>query len=205
VAAAVTVLVVATVLVHAVWLVRLPVAGQVADPALPLVLAVAFRRPAWGPVVGAATGFLQDLLFGGSLGLFTLAKLLVAQGGALLARSVLIDQPLLPWVATAAATVVHQVTVVLVLRVGGLLPLGPTLGAPLLIQVSLNLAAAVPAFALVYRVLRPPLPPMRWRLVSQTAAGAWGREPEAVGRPAERRPAERAATVGRSGARRDGR
>jgi len=150
-------LLVATELVHSVWLVRLPVAGQIIDPALPLVIAIAFRRPAWGPTVGLGVGLLQDLLFGGSLGLYALVKLLVGYGAAALGRVLLVDQPALPWVITAVATLLHQVVLVLVLAVAGLLPVGlADLGAPLLAQVALNLVAVWPAFALARLLLRGP-------------------------------------------------
>ncbi len=149
-------------LVHSVWLVRLPLWGQVADPAIPLVIAIAFRRPDWGLWVGLGTGLLQDLLFGGSLGLFALAKLLVGQGAAIVGRTVLIDQPLLPWATTAGATVVHQATLTLVLGVTALLPVSPAaMGVPLLAQVGINLLMVWPAFALtrlVFRVPRGPRP-----------------------------------------------
>src|SRR3972149_2580171 len=35
-----------TELVHSVWLVRVPVWGQIPDPAIPLIIAISFRRPA---------------------------------------------------------------------------------------------------------------------------------------------------------------
>jgi len=150
-------LVLFTGLVHSVWLVRFPVAGQVIDPSLALVLAIAFRRPAWGPTVGLGTGLLQDLLFGGSLGLYALVKLLIGQGAAVLGRTMLVDQPALPWVMTAAATVIHQLVLVLVVAVTGLLPVGlEDLGAPLAAQVGLNLVAVWPTFALVGLLLPGP-------------------------------------------------
>ncbi len=153
-------LLILTELVHAVWLVRLPVLGQMADPALPVVIAVAFRRPAWGPVVGLGAGLLQDLLFGGSLGLFALPKLLVGQGAAMVGQAMLTDQPLLPWIATAAAVVGQQLVLSLVLAVTGLLPVRlADLGGPLAVQVALTLVAAWPAFAVVRLILRRPQVP----------------------------------------------
>lgn len=150
-------LVLVAALVHSVWLVRVPVAGQVMDPFVPLVLAIAFRRPAWGATVGLGVGLLQDLLFGGSLGLYALVKLLLGQGAAVLGRTMLVDQPALPWVMTAVGTVLHQVVLLLVVTVTGALParLGD-LGAPLLAQVGLNLLAVWPTFALVRLLLRGP-------------------------------------------------
>ncbi|MDQ7849245.1 MAG: hypothetical protein QN152_09160 [Armatimonadota bacterium] len=137
-------------LVHSVWLVRLPLWGQVADPAIPLIVAVALRRPGWGPLVGLGAGLLQDLLFGGSVGLVALAKLVVGQVAGVLGRTVLVDQPLLPWAITALATVLHQGALAAVLAVTGLLPVSPAIfGRPLLGQVALNLLAVWPAFAAV--------------------------------------------------------
>src|SRR3970282_780122 len=126
-----------TELVHSVWLVRVPVWGQIADPAIPLIIAISFRRPDWGPVVGLGVGLLQDLLFGGSLGLFALSKLIVGHGAGVLGRTVLVDQPLLPWIVTALATVLQQVILVIVLAVTDLL-------------------AVVPAFAVTRLLLRAP-------------------------------------------------
>ena len=143
-------LLVAAALVHSAWLVRLPVEGQIVDPALPLLIAIAFRWPQWGPLAGLGAGLLQDLLFGGSLGLFALAKLLVGQGAAVLGRTVLVDQPLLPWITTAAATVVQQIVLGIVLVITDLLPVSVgDFGRPLLAGIGLNLLAVWPAFALV--------------------------------------------------------
>ncbi len=137
-------------LVHSVWLVRLPLWGEVADPAIPLIIAVALRRPGWGPVVGLGAGLLQDLLFGGSVGLLALAKLVVGQVAGVLGRTVLVDQPLLPWAITALATVLQQGVLAVVLAVTGLLPVAPAVfGRPLLGQLALNLLAVWPAFAVV--------------------------------------------------------
>ncbi len=144
-------------LIHSVWLVRIPVWGQVADPAIPLIIAISFRRPNWGPVVGLGVGLLADLLFGGSLGLFALAKLLVGYGAGVLGRTILVDQPLLPWIVTALATVLQQLILGIVLAVTELLPVSfGTFGRPLLAQVALNLLVVWPAFAATGLLLRPP-------------------------------------------------
>ena len=146
-----------TELVHSVWLVRVPVWGQIADPAIPLIIAISFRRPDWGPVVGLGVGLLQDLLFGGSLGLFALSKLIVGHGAGVLGRTVLVDQPLLPWIVTALATGLQQVILVIVLAVTDLLPVSfGAFGRPLLAQVGLNLLVVWPAFAALRLLLRAP-------------------------------------------------
>src|SRR3972149_1425540 len=111
-----------TELVHSVWLVRVPVWGQIPDPAIPLIIAISFRRPDSGPGGELGVGLLQDLLFGGTLGLFALSKLIVGHGAGVLGRTVLVDQPLLPWIVTALATVLQQVILVIVLAVTDLLP-----------------------------------------------------------------------------------
>src|SRR3989304_1131650 len=72
--------------VHSGWLVRVPVWGQIPDPAIPLIIAISFRRPDWGPVVGLGVGLLQDLLFGGGPRLFALAQLLLGPGPGGVAR-----------------------------------------------------------------------------------------------------------------------
>lgn len=141
-------------LVHSAWLVRLPVFGQVIDPALPLIVAVGFARPSWAPLAGLGAGLLQDLLFGGSLGLFALSKFLVGQGAGALGR-VLVPQRALPWMVTAGATVAHQLMLALVLLVTGLLAVAATdFGRPLLAQVLANLIAVVPVFAAVRALFR---------------------------------------------------
>jgi len=156
-------------LVHSVWLVRFPLWGQVADPAIPLIVAVALRRPGWGPVVGLGAGLLQDLLFGGSVGLLALAKLVVGHVAGVAGRTVLVDQPLLPWATTALATVLQQGVLAAVLAVTGLLPVSSAaFGWPLLGQVVLNMLAVWPAFAAVrwlWRGPRMPGPSERYRAV----------------------------------------
>src|SRR3989304_2881489 len=92
-----------TELVHSVWLVRVPVWGQIPDPALPLIIAISFRRPDRGPVVGLGVGLLQDLLFGGSLGLFALSKLIVGHGAGGLGRAGPVGQPRLPRLSSTLA------------------------------------------------------------------------------------------------------
>jgi hypothetical protein len=160
---ALAILLIATELVHSAWLVRIPLGGQVADPVLPLIIAIAFRRPEWGPLAGLGAGLLQDLLFGGSLGLFAFPKLLVGQGAAVLGRILLIDQPLLPWVVTAAATVVHQIVLAIVLLVTDLLPVtAADFGRLLLLQEAANLLAVWPAFALVRAAAYLGRRPRRW-------------------------------------------
>ncbi len=148
-------LIILTELVHSAWLVRLPIFGQVIDPAVPLIIAVAFARPSWAPLVGLGAGLLQDLLFGGSLGLFALSKFLVGQGAGALGR-VLVEQRALPWLVTAGATLAHQVILSLVLLVTGLLPVAAAdFGRPLLAQVLANLIVVWPAFAAARALFRP--------------------------------------------------
>lgn len=149
------ILVILTELVHSAWLVRLPIFGQVIDPSLPLIIAVGFARPGWGPLAGLGAGLLQDLLFGGSLGLFALAKFLVGQGAGALGRTILVEQPALPWIVTAGGTVIHQVILSLVLLITGLLPVAlGDFGRPLLVQILVNLFAVLPAFAAVRALFR---------------------------------------------------
>ncbi len=148
-------LIILTELVHSAWLVRLPIFGQVIDPAVPLIIAVGFARPSWAPLAGLGAGLLQDLLFGGSLGLFALSKFLVGQGAGALGR-VLVEQRALPWLVTAGATLAHQVILSLVLLVTGLLPVAAAdFGRPLLAQVLANLIVVWPTFAAARALLRP--------------------------------------------------
>ncbi len=144
-----TLLIILAELIHSAWLVRLPIAGQVIDPGLVLIVAVGFARPSWAPLAGLGAGLLQDLLFGGSLGLFALCKFLLGQGTAALGR-VLVEQRGLHWLVTAGATVAHQVILAVVLLVTGLLPVAAAdFGRPLLAQVLANLIAVIPVFVAV--------------------------------------------------------
>jgi hypothetical protein len=150
-----TLLIILTELIHSSWLVRLPIVGQVIDPNLALIVAVGFARPSWAPLAALGAGLLQDLLFGGSLGLFALSKFLVGQGTGALGR-VLVEQRGLPWLVTAGATVVHQLILAAVLVVTGLLPVAAAdFGRPLLAQVLANLIAVVPVFGAVRALFRP--------------------------------------------------
>ncbi len=135
--------------VHAAWLVRLRVAGAAPDPLLALAVGVGVLQGAErGAVVGAAAGLLQDLLSGGGpLGVYGLSKLVVGFGSGLFERSIYLDNPLLPAVATAAGTVVSEVVLLAVAAVIGL-ALGPwpTELARIAAQVVLNSALAPAVF-----------------------------------------------------------
>ncbi|MBI2200730.1 MAG: rod shape-determining protein MreD [Armatimonadetes bacterium] len=91
-------------LVQTAWLVRMPIAGAVMDPVLVLAVATGILRGAEsGAVVGLAGGLLQDLLSGGPLGMHGLSKLVVGFGSGLFERSIYIENPFLPAVATASS------------------------------------------------------------------------------------------------------
>jgi rod shape-determining protein MreD len=145
--------VVLAAVVHAAWLARLRVAGAAADPLLALAVGVGVLQGAErGAVVGTAAGLLQDLLSGGGpLGVYGLSKLVVGFGSGLFERSIYLDNPLLPAVATAAGTVVSEVTLVILAAVIGLAP-GPWPAelARIAAQVVLNSALA----PLVFRGIR---------------------------------------------------
>lgn len=97
-------------LVQAAWLARVQISGAVLDPLLPFAVAVGILRGAEsGAVVGLAAGLLQDLLSGGPLGVNGLSKLVVGFVSGLFERSIYIENPLLPAVATFVGTVLGEV------------------------------------------------------------------------------------------------
>lgn len=148
-------------LVQAAWLARVEISGAILDPLLPIAVAVGVLRGAEsGAAVGLAGGLLQDLLSGGPLGLNGLIKLVVGFASGLFERSIYIENPLLPAVATFAGTLLSEL---LLLVVGQVIGLGarPSLDAVprALVQAAMNSAVAPFLFRGVkrieYRLERP--------------------------------------------------
>lgn len=108
-------------LVQTAWLSRIEISGAILDPLLPIAVAVGILRGATsGAVVGLAGGLLQDLLSGGPLGVNGLTKLVVGFASGLFERSIYIENPLLPAVATFAGTLLSEILLVVVGQVTGL-------------------------------------------------------------------------------------
>lgn len=108
-------------LVQTAWLARIEISGAILDPLLPIAVAVGILRGATsGAVVGLAGGLLQDLLSGGPLGVNGLTKLVVGFASGLFERSIYIENPLLPAVATFAGTLLSEILLVVVGQVTGL-------------------------------------------------------------------------------------
>lgn len=108
-------------LVQTAWLSRIEIWGAILDPLLPIAVAVGILRGATsGAVVGLAGGLLQDLLSGGPLGVNGLTKLVVGFASGLFERSIYIENPLLPAVATFAGTLLSEILLVVVGQVTGL-------------------------------------------------------------------------------------
>lgn len=108
-------------LIQAAWLARLEISGAILDPLLPIAVAVGILRGATaGAAVGLAGGLLQDLLSGGPLGVGGLIKLIVGFASGLFERSIYIENPLLPAVATFAGTLLSELLLVIVGQVTGL-------------------------------------------------------------------------------------
>jgi rod shape-determining protein MreD len=144
--------VVAAALVQTAWLARLQISGAVLDPLLPLAVGVGILRGAEsGAAVGLAAGLLQDLLSGGPLGLFALSKLVVGFVSGMFERSIYIENPLLPAIATAAGTLFAELLLVIVGLVAGLGSQPWTVAIPrVAAQAALNSALA----PLVFRGVR---------------------------------------------------
>jgi len=146
--------VVAAALVHVAWLSRLEISGAILDPLLPIAVAVGILRGAVsGAVVGTAGGLLQDLLSGGPLGVNGVAKLVVGFASGLFERSIYIENPLLPAVATFAGTLLGEILLFVVGQVTGLGPerVSGVLGRAL-VQAALNSAAAPLLFRAVRKI-----------------------------------------------------
>ena len=137
--------VVMVALVQAAWLARAQVLGAALDPLLPLAVGMGILRGAEsGAVVGVAAGLLQDLLSGGGpLGVNALSKLVVGFASGLFERSIYIENPLLPAIATFVGTLLGEVLLVIVALVVGLgVPSTSALVAKMIMQAILNSAIA---------------------------------------------------------------
>lgn len=132
-------------LVQAAWLARVQVWGAILDPLVPLIVGVGILRGAEsGAVVGVAAGLLQDLLSGGGpLGVNGLSKLVVGFASGMFERSIYIENPLLPAIATFIGTLLGGVLLVIVALLVGLgVPPWPAIVARLIVQAVLNSAIA---------------------------------------------------------------
>lgn len=142
---------IAAALIHSTWLVRLQIWGAVLDPLWPLVVAVGVLRGSEaGAVGGISAGLLQDLLGGTTLGVNGLGKMVVGFTAGLFERSIYVEDPLLPAVATFAATVAGESLVRLIVVLARLGPVPwPAVVPEILVQGALNGAVAPLAFRLV--------------------------------------------------------
>lgn len=131
-------------LVQSAWLARVEISGAMLDPLLPIAVAVGILRGAeYGAAVGLAAGLLQDLLSGGPLGVNGVTKLVVGFASGLFERSIYIENPLLPAVATFVGTLLSEVLLIAVGRVTGLGAEGVPVAVPrALTQAVLNSAIA---------------------------------------------------------------
>ena len=137
--------VVMVALVQAAWLARAQILGAALDPLLPLAVGMGILRGAEsGAVVGVAAGLLQDLLSGGGpLGVNGLSKLVVGFASGLFERSIYIENPLLPAIATFVGTLLGEVLLVIVALIVGLgAPSASALAAKMIVQALLNSAIA---------------------------------------------------------------
>ncbi len=109
-------------LVQAAWLARAQVFGAALDPLLPFAVGMGILRGAEsGAVAGVTAGLLQDLLSGGGpLGVNGLSKLVVGFASGLFERSIYIENPLLPAIATFVGTLLGEALLVIVALIVGL-------------------------------------------------------------------------------------
>ncbi len=132
---------VAVALAQAAWLARVQLSGAALDPLLPFTVGMGILRGAEsGAVVGVAAGLLQDLLSGGGpLGVNGLSKLVVGFASGLFERTIYIENPLLPAIATFVGTLLGEVLLVIVALIVGLgVPPWPALVAKMVVQAILN-------------------------------------------------------------------
>src|SRR5438093_11917233 len=130
-------------LVRAAWLARAQVLGAALDPLLPLAVGMGILRGAEsGAVVGVAAGLLQDLLSGGGpLGVNGLSKLVVGFASGLFERSMYIENPLQPAIATFVGTLLGEVLLRIVrLIVGQGEPSASALAGRMIMQALLHSA-----------------------------------------------------------------
>ncbi|HVH31615.1 MAG TPA: rod shape-determining protein MreD [bacterium] len=139
-------------LVQVAWLARVQVWGAILDPLVPLIIGVGILKGAEnGAVVGVAAGLLQDLLSGGGpLGVNGLSKLVVGFASGMFERSIYIENPLLPAIATFVGTLLGGVLLVIVALLVGLgVPPWPAVVARMIVQAVLNSAIAPVLFRTV--------------------------------------------------------
>ncbi len=132
-------------LVQVAWLARVQVWGAILDPLVPLIVGVGILKGAEsGAVLGVGAGLLQDLLSGGGpLGVNGLSKLVVGFASGMFERSIYIENPLLPAIATFIGTLLGGVLLVIVALLVGLgVPPWPAIVARMILQAVLNSAIA---------------------------------------------------------------
>src|SRR5574337_409840 len=140
-------------LVQVAWLARVQVWGAILDPLVPLIVGMGILKGAEsGAVVGVAAGLLQDLLSGGGpLGVNGLSKLVVGFASGMFERSIYIENPLLPAIATFIGTLLGGVLLVVVALLVGLgVPPWPAVVGRMIVQAVLNSAIA----PLLFRTIR---------------------------------------------------
>lgn len=140
-------------LVQVAWLARVQVWGAILDPLVPLIVGMGILKGAEsGAVVGVAAGLLQDLLSGGGpLGVNGLSKLVVGFASGMFERSIYIENPLLPAIATFIGTLLGGVLLVIVALLVGLgVPPWPAVVGRMIVQAVLNSAIA----PLLFRTIR---------------------------------------------------
>lgn len=130
-------------LVQVAWLARVEISGAILDPLLPIAVAVGILRGAEsGGALGLAAGLLQDLLGGGPLGVNGLTKMVVGFASGLFERSIYIENPLLPAVATFAGTLLSEALLLTVGQITGLSGTAVASAPRVLTQSVLNAALA---------------------------------------------------------------
>lgn len=143
---------VAAALIQAAWLARVQISGAILDPLLPLAIGVGILRGAEsGGIAGLTAGLLQDLLGGGPVGVHGLSKLVVGFASGLFERSIYLENPLLPAIATFIGTLLGEILMVIIGAVTGLGgPVWLDVIPRMLAQAVLNSAIA----PLLFRIVR---------------------------------------------------
>lgn len=143
-------LIAAAVVVGGAWLSRLPLPAA-PDLLLLVVLAAAMRRGVeTGVLIGAAAGYLRDLVGGSPLGLFTLCYLLVGATAGAAKTLVDVQQRRVPAFTAAVGTVLLSAVLGFVVTLTGLAAVHWTaLAWDAAVSAVLNAVLARPVYAVV--------------------------------------------------------
>jgi len=129
--------------------------GRMPDLVLVIVLCLTFLTDEKkGMLIGIIAGFLQDIIFGPLLGVFSLAKMLAAFLAGLISREIYKDQIIGPTLAVFLLTIFHEAVVFLLVSLfwrGSCSNFYYSLKNLFLTRAFYHLILTVPIYPLLYR------------------------------------------------------